>query len=59
MILTACRSQSLHTDAYDHYSATYSLLSDKLKRHKNLCMAPPTPRPLYPLQVCAVTVSNL
>ncbi|XP_051719916.1 serine/threonine-protein kinase SIK3 homolog isoform X2 [Ctenopharyngodon idella] len=42
--------QSLHTDAYDHYSATYSLLSDKLKRHKNLCMAPPTPRPLYPLQ---------
>uniref|UniRef100_A0A9J7ZLH0 non-specific serine/threonine protein kinase n=2 Tax=Cyprinus carpio TaxID=7962 RepID=A0A9J7ZLH0_CYPCA len=41
--------QSLHTDAYDHYSATYSLLSDKLKRHKNLCVAPPTPRPLYPL----------
>uniref|UniRef100_A0A673MM53 non-specific serine/threonine protein kinase n=1 Tax=Sinocyclocheilus rhinocerous TaxID=307959 RepID=A0A673MM53_9TELE len=25
------------------------LLSDKLKRHKNLCVAPPTPRPLYPL----------
>uniref|UniRef100_A0A672LXK4 non-specific serine/threonine protein kinase n=1 Tax=Sinocyclocheilus grahami TaxID=75366 RepID=A0A672LXK4_SINGR len=48
--------QSLHTDAYDHYSATYSLLSDKLKRHKNLCVAPPTPRPLYLLnavQVCA------
>uniref|UniRef100_A0A673M9Y8 non-specific serine/threonine protein kinase n=1 Tax=Sinocyclocheilus rhinocerous TaxID=307959 RepID=A0A673M9Y8_9TELE len=41
--------QSLQTDAYDHYSATYSLLSDKLKRHKNLCVAPPTPRPLYPL----------
>ncbi|XP_073778929.1 serine/threonine-protein kinase SIK3 homolog isoform X1 [Danio rerio] len=42
--------QSLHADSYDHYSATYSLLSDKLKRHKNLCVAPPTPRPLYPLQ---------
>ncbi|KAK2881758.1 hypothetical protein Q8A67_019026 [Cirrhinus molitorella] len=41
--------QSLHADSYDHYSATYSLLSDKLKRHKNLCVAPPTPRPLYPL----------
>ncbi|XP_050985641.1 serine/threonine-protein kinase SIK3 homolog isoform X3 [Labeo rohita] len=41
--------QSLHADSYDHYSATYSLLTDKLKRHKNLCLAPPTPRPLYPL----------
>ncbi|XP_039525944.1 serine/threonine-protein kinase SIK3 homolog isoform X1 [Pimephales promelas] len=49
--------QSLHTDAYDHYSATYSLLSDKLKRHKNLCMAPPTPRPLYPLQDLSNAVS--
>uniref|UniRef100_A0A8C8FKG8 non-specific serine/threonine protein kinase n=1 Tax=Oncorhynchus tshawytscha TaxID=74940 RepID=A0A8C8FKG8_ONCTS len=36
--------QSLHTDAYDHYSAIYSLLSDRLKKHKTLRMAPPTPR---------------
>uniref|UniRef100_A0A8C1Y686 non-specific serine/threonine protein kinase n=1 Tax=Cyprinus carpio TaxID=7962 RepID=A0A8C1Y686_CYPCA len=50
-------SQSLHTDAYDHYSATYSLLSDKLKRHKNLCVAPPTPRPLYPLNDQSSAVS--
>ncbi|TRY58097.1 hypothetical protein DNTS_022731 [Danionella cerebrum] len=42
--------KSLHTDAYDHYSATYSLLSDRLKRQKGLCVAPPTPRPIYPLQ---------
>uniref|UniRef100_A0A673ZP34 non-specific serine/threonine protein kinase n=1 Tax=Salmo trutta TaxID=8032 RepID=A0A673ZP34_SALTR len=42
--------QSLHTDAYDHYSAIYSLLSDRLKKHKTLRMAPPTPRPIvYPL----------
>ncbi|XP_051536039.1 serine/threonine-protein kinase SIK3 homolog isoform X2 [Myxocyprinus asiaticus] len=41
--------QSLQTDAYDHYSATYSLLSDKLKRHKSLRVAPPTPRHLYTL----------
>ncbi|XP_062409325.1 serine/threonine-protein kinase SIK3 homolog isoform X2 [Sardina pilchardus] len=39
--------QSLHTDAYDHYSAIYSLLSERLKKHKTL---PPTPRPMgYPL----------
>uniref|UniRef100_A0A8C2FZH1 non-specific serine/threonine protein kinase n=1 Tax=Cyprinus carpio TaxID=7962 RepID=A0A8C2FZH1_CYPCA len=50
-------SLSLHTDAYDHYSATYSLLSDKLKRHKNLCVAPPTPRPLYPLNDQSSAVS--
>uniref|UniRef100_A0A673MM17 non-specific serine/threonine protein kinase n=1 Tax=Sinocyclocheilus rhinocerous TaxID=307959 RepID=A0A673MM17_9TELE len=50
--------QSLQTDAYDHYSATYSLLSDKLKRHKNLCVAPPTPRPLYPLNtISAVSMT--
>uniref|UniRef100_A0A672LXJ4 non-specific serine/threonine protein kinase n=1 Tax=Sinocyclocheilus grahami TaxID=75366 RepID=A0A672LXJ4_SINGR len=49
--------QSLHTDAYDHYSATYSLLSDKLKRHKNLCVAPPTPRPLYLLNDQSSAVS--
>ncbi|XP_072546913.1 serine/threonine-protein kinase SIK3 homolog isoform X5 [Salminus brasiliensis] len=42
--------QSLHTDAYDHYSAIYSLLLDRLKRHKTLRVAPPTPRPIgYPL----------
>ncbi|XP_052431452.1 serine/threonine-protein kinase SIK3 homolog isoform X1 [Carassius gibelio] len=50
--------QSLHTDAYDHYSATYSLLSDKLKRHKNLCVAPPTPRPLYTLNTVQQDQSN-
>uniref|UniRef100_A0A4W5Q2Y5 non-specific serine/threonine protein kinase n=1 Tax=Hucho hucho TaxID=62062 RepID=A0A4W5Q2Y5_9TELE len=44
--------QSLHTDAYDHYSAIYSLLSDRLKRNKTLRMAPPTPRPIaYPLNL--------
>ncbi|CAB1347690.1 unnamed protein product, partial [Coregonus sp. 'balchen'] len=42
--------RSLHTDAYDHYSAIYSLLSDRLKKHKTLRVAPPTPRPIgYPL----------
>ncbi|XP_049322825.1 serine/threonine-protein kinase SIK3 homolog isoform X2 [Astyanax mexicanus] len=42
--------QSLHTDAYDHYSAIYSLLLDRLKRHKTLRVAPPTPRTIgYPL----------
>uniref|UniRef100_A0AAY4EFM8 non-specific serine/threonine protein kinase n=1 Tax=Denticeps clupeoides TaxID=299321 RepID=A0AAY4EFM8_9TELE len=42
--------QSLHTDAYDHYSAIYSLLSERLKRHKTLRLPPPTPRPMgYPL----------
>ncbi|XP_056139478.1 serine/threonine-protein kinase SIK3 homolog isoform X1 [Lampris incognitus] len=41
--------QSLHTDAYDHYSAIYSLLADRLKKHKTLRVAPPT-RPIgYPL----------
>ncbi|OCT72477.1 serine/threonine-protein kinase SIK3 [Xenopus laevis] len=28
--------QSLRTDAYDHYSAIYSLLCERLKRHKTL-----------------------
>ncbi|XP_059814265.1 serine/threonine-protein kinase SIK3-like isoform X1 [Hypanus sabinus] len=28
--------QSLKTDAYDHFNAIYSLLCDKLKRHKTL-----------------------
>ncbi|KAM6959086.1 serine/threonine-protein kinase SIK3 homolog [Aplochiton taeniatus] len=42
--------QSLHTDAYDHYSAIYSLLADRLKKHKTLRVSPPTPRPIgYPL----------
>ncbi|XP_076138623.1 serine/threonine-protein kinase SIK3 homolog isoform X1 [Alosa pseudoharengus] len=44
--------QSLHTDAYDHYSAIYSLLSERLKKHKTLRLPPPTPRPMgYPLTV--------
>uniref|UniRef100_A0A672LXJ8 non-specific serine/threonine protein kinase n=1 Tax=Sinocyclocheilus grahami TaxID=75366 RepID=A0A672LXJ8_SINGR len=33
------------------------LLSDKLKRHKNLCVAPPTPRPLYLLNDQSSAVS--
>ncbi|CAL9684207.1 unnamed protein product [Knipowitschia caucasica] len=42
--------QSLQTDAYDHYSAIYSLLADRLKKHKTLRVAPPTPRQIgYPL----------
>uniref|UniRef100_A0A673A1C1 non-specific serine/threonine protein kinase n=1 Tax=Sphaeramia orbicularis TaxID=375764 RepID=A0A673A1C1_9TELE len=42
--------QSLQTDAYDHYSAIYSLLADRLKKHKTLRVAPPTPRSVsYPL----------
>uniref|UniRef100_A0AAX7TZH1 non-specific serine/threonine protein kinase n=1 Tax=Astatotilapia calliptera TaxID=8154 RepID=A0AAX7TZH1_ASTCA len=42
--------QSLQTDAYDHYSAIYSLLADRLKKHKTLRVAQPTLRPIsYPL----------
>ncbi|XP_075871297.1 serine/threonine-protein kinase SIK3 homolog isoform X1 [Nelusetta ayraudi] len=42
--------QSLQTDAYDHYSAIYSLLADRLKKHKTLPVILPTPRPItYPL----------
>uniref|UniRef100_A0A8C9ZBR4 non-specific serine/threonine protein kinase n=1 Tax=Sander lucioperca TaxID=283035 RepID=A0A8C9ZBR4_SANLU len=42
--------QSLQTDAYDHYSAIYSLLADRLKKHKTLRVAPPTPRSItYPI----------
>uniref|UniRef100_A0A6Q2WWR7 non-specific serine/threonine protein kinase n=2 Tax=Esox lucius TaxID=8010 RepID=A0A6Q2WWR7_ESOLU len=42
--------QSLRTDEYDHYSAIYSLLADRLKKHKTLRVTPPTPRPIgYPL----------
>ncbi|XP_028855503.1 serine/threonine-protein kinase SIK3 homolog isoform X1 [Denticeps clupeoides] len=48
--------QSLHTDAYDHYSAIYSLLSERLKRHKTLRLPPPTPRPMgYPLNAVQQT----
>ncbi|KAH0623367.1 hypothetical protein JD844_031637 [Phrynosoma platyrhinos] len=38
--------QSLRTEAYDHYSAIYSLLCDRQKRHKNLriCTQPGLPR---------------
>ncbi|XP_055963676.1 serine/threonine-protein kinase SIK3 isoform X2 [Sorex fumeus] len=34
--------QSLRSDAYDHYSAIYSLLCDRHKRHKTLRVAPPS-----------------
>ncbi|XP_072310969.1 serine/threonine-protein kinase SIK3 homolog isoform X3 [Eucyclogobius newberryi] len=48
--------QSLQTDAYDHYSAIYSLLADRLKKHKTLRVAPPTPRPIsYPLNAVPQT----
>ncbi|XP_069557087.1 serine/threonine-protein kinase SIK3 homolog isoform X3 [Brachyistius frenatus] len=48
--------QSLQTDAYDHYSAIYSLLADRLKKHKSLRVAPPTPRSIsYPLNAVQQT----
>uniref|UniRef100_A0AAX7UDK5 non-specific serine/threonine protein kinase n=1 Tax=Astatotilapia calliptera TaxID=8154 RepID=A0AAX7UDK5_ASTCA len=48
--------QSLQTDAYDHYSAIYSLLADRLKKHKTLRVAQPTLRPIsYPLNAVQVT----
>ncbi|XP_045929240.1 serine/threonine-protein kinase SIK3 homolog isoform X3 [Micropterus dolomieu] len=48
--------QSLQTDAYDHYSAIYSLLADRLKKHKTLRVAPPTLRPIsYPLNAVQQT----
>ncbi|XP_063762907.1 serine/threonine-protein kinase SIK3 homolog isoform X3 [Eleginops maclovinus] len=48
--------QSLQTDAYDHYSAIYSLLADRLKKHKTLRVAPPTPRSIsYPLNAVQQT----
>ncbi|XP_041652377.1 serine/threonine-protein kinase SIK3 homolog isoform X2 [Cheilinus undulatus] len=48
--------QSLQTDAYDHYSAIYSLLADRLKKHKTLRVAPPTPRPIsYPINAVQPT----
>ncbi|XP_078055089.1 serine/threonine-protein kinase SIK3 homolog isoform X4 [Mustelus asterias] len=43
--------QSLKTDAYDHFSAIYSLLCDKLKRHKTLRIsAPPSVPRTMPFQ---------
>uniref|UniRef100_A0A8C7X3T6 non-specific serine/threonine protein kinase n=1 Tax=Oryzias sinensis TaxID=183150 RepID=A0A8C7X3T6_9TELE len=39
-------SQEVPTYAYDHYSAIYSLLAERLKKHKTLRVAPPTPRPI-------------
>uniref|UniRef100_UPI00398EAA95 serine/threonine-protein kinase SIK3 homolog isoform X3 n=1 Tax=Pristiophorus japonicus TaxID=55135 RepID=UPI00398EAA95 len=43
--------QSLKTDAYDHFSAIYSLLCDKLKRHKTLRIsAPPSVPRSMPFQ---------
>ncbi|XP_030633024.1 serine/threonine-protein kinase SIK3 homolog [Chanos chanos] len=51
--------QSLHTDAYDHYSAIYSLLSDRLKKHKTLRVALPTPRAIsYPLNAVQTDQGN-
>uniref|UniRef100_UPI0037E92E31 serine/threonine-protein kinase SIK3 homolog isoform X1 n=1 Tax=Semicossyphus pulcher TaxID=241346 RepID=UPI0037E92E31 len=48
--------QSLQTDAYDHFSAIYSLLADRLKKHKTLRVAPPTPRSIsYPLNAVQQT----
>lgn len=51
--------QSLQTDAYDHYSAIYSLLADRLKKHKTLPVILPTPRPItYPLNAVQVISST-
>jgi len=37
--------QSLRSDAYDHYSAIYSLLCDRHKRHKTLRVGAPPSMP--------------
>ncbi|XP_054448271.1 serine/threonine-protein kinase SIK3 isoform X6 [Pteronotus mesoamericanus] len=37
--------QSLRSDAYDHYSAIYSLLCDRHKRHKTLRVGAPSSMP--------------
>uniref|UniRef100_A0A6Q2WW71 non-specific serine/threonine protein kinase n=1 Tax=Esox lucius TaxID=8010 RepID=A0A6Q2WW71_ESOLU len=51
--------QSLRTDEYDHYSAIYSLLADRLKKHKTLRVTPPTPRPIgYPLNTVQVAFAT-
>ncbi|KAM9113876.1 serine/threonine-protein kinase SIK3 isoform 3-T3 [Pangshura tecta] len=48
--------QSLRTDAYDHYSAIYSLLCDRLKRHKNLRITAP---PSVPRTIAFPTPANI
>ncbi|XP_075298691.1 serine/threonine-protein kinase SIK3 isoform X1 [Opisthocomus hoazin] len=48
--------QSLRADAYDHYSAIYSLLCDRLKRHKNLRIAA---SPSMPRTVTFPTSANI
>ncbi|XP_030820733.1 serine/threonine-protein kinase SIK3 isoform X4 [Camarhynchus parvulus] len=48
--------QSLRADAYDHYSAIYSLLCDRLKRHKNLRIAP---SPSIPRTITFPTSANI
>ncbi|XP_074833253.1 serine/threonine-protein kinase SIK3 isoform X2 [Carettochelys insculpta] len=48
--------QSLRTDAYDHYSAIYSLLCDRLKRHKNLRITAP---PSVPQAMTFSTPANI
>ncbi|KAM6295769.1 serine/threonine-protein kinase SIK3 isoform 2-T2 [Aegotheles albertisi] len=48
--------QSLRADAYDHYSAIYSLLCDRLKRHKNLRIAA---SPSIPRTMTFPTSSNI
>lgn len=48
--------QSLQADAYDHYSAIYSLLCDRLKRHKNLRIAP---SPSIPRTITFPTSANI
>uniref|UniRef100_A0A8C8RQY8 non-specific serine/threonine protein kinase n=1 Tax=Pelusios castaneus TaxID=367368 RepID=A0A8C8RQY8_9SAUR len=48
--------QSLRTDAYDHYSAIYSLLCDRLKRHKNLRITAP---PSVPRTMTFPTAANI
>ncbi|XP_056905175.1 serine/threonine-protein kinase SIK3 homolog isoform X4 [Takifugu flavidus] len=48
--------QSLQTDIYDHYSAIYSLLADRLKKHKTLPVVLPMPRPIsYPVNAVQQT----
>lgn len=48
--------QSLRADAYDHYSAIYSLLCERLKRHKNLRIAP---SPSIPRTITFPTSANI
>uniref|UniRef100_A0A674CBM8 non-specific serine/threonine protein kinase n=1 Tax=Salmo trutta TaxID=8032 RepID=A0A674CBM8_SALTR len=49
-----------HTHTLDTIFAIYSLLSDRLKKHKTLRVAPPTPRPIgYPLNAVQVPDGNM